>query len=198
MKISQFILSVVLAFSVSCKDQVEDDTSVKTIPDKGSESTNNENQNDITGSLNAALLEQGLDYASLYIEKDYDERITKVEEYESSNQKALMKIRDGKGVKLEEDVLKKEVPSNPINLNTLKKLVNSATDTQHLITIRQSDTQLTKIIINILKLLKNNDGKWDVSREGIVFESNESSEMFDNYIRKIQEVHLRQAEAQDN
>ena len=198
MKISQFILSVVLAFSVSCKDQVEDDTSAKTIPDKGSESTNNENQNDITGSLNAALLEQGLDYASLYIEKDYDERITKVEEYESSNQKALIKIRDGKGVKLEEDVLKKEEPSNPINLNTLKKLVNSATDTQHLITIRQSDTQLTKIIINILKLLKNNDGKWDVSREGIVFESNESSEMFDNYIRKIQEVHLRQAEAQDN
>lgn len=203
-------LSTILVFSVvsiSCKDQARDDTSVQTTPNKGGESpvkdkvvdgqaTNNKDQNAITENLDAALLEQGMNYASLYTERDYDKRIAQVEEYENYNQEALVYVREGKAMKEDEDTLKKEIQNSSVNLNFLKKLVSSASNTQHFITIRNCDTELTQTIIAILKLLKNDDGKWAVGSGGIVFDNIDSSLTFSNHIRRIQKMHLKQAEAQ--
>jgi len=82
----------------------------------------NDDQNALAEKLNASLIEQGMDFATLYTARDYDKRIAMVAEYETYNQDALAYAKDGNAMKKAQEVLDKEKVSSSVKADFLKKL----------------------------------------------------------------------------
>jgi len=157
----------------------------------------NKDQGTLMENLDTSLIEEGMDYDALYTKKDYDARIAQIEKYEKFNQEALAYAKENKAVKTAEEILNKEKVSSSDKADFMKGMTDSVSKSvPHLITIRNCDTELTKIAIDVLKLLKKEDGEWSVENGSVLLNNEKALNQFNESMESIQEIAQKQADAQ--
>ncbi|MGJ8676851.1 MAG: hypothetical protein ACSHX0_04995 [Akkermansiaceae bacterium] len=150
-------------------------------------------------TLNPDLLSKAMDFSSLTTAKDYDLNLGYVQEYLEANNKMLKYVSGNDSLKEMTQYLKDE----NLNKSETQDFIGGFQTTRlkqrpHLIAIRESDTELCKVITHVINLLEEHQEKWSWNEndEQVQFENDEVLEEFNEKMILINEIATKQAQDQ--